>query len=263
MDLGISGRVAVVGGGSSGLGLAAANRLAGEGCHLLLWARDGDRARDAAKAIAERTGQRVDSLAADANDPESAATVADHALATFGHVDILVLNAGGPSAGDPTTTTSEQLRAGLQLLTATPIELANRLLPGMRERGWGRVVAILSWGVREPIPNLTLSNVGRSGLAAWLKTASRWVAADGVTVNGVLPGRFGTPRIRELDEARAARESRPLEHVQSDARRSVPARRDGNPDELGALVAFLASEPAGYINGALIPVDGGMLQSLG
>jgi 3-oxoacyl-[acyl-carrier protein] reductase len=263
MDFGISGRVAVVGGGSSGLGLAAATRLAQEGCDLLIWARNDVRVRDVAARLANETGRRVEPLAADAASAESATIVANAALQRFGHVDILVLNAGGPPAGDPTTTSPQDLEHGLQLLTTTPVELANRLLPGMRERGWGRVIAILSWGVREPIPNLTLSNMGRGALAAWLKTASRWVAADGVTVNGVLPGRFGTPRIRELDEVRATRESRPVEHVQAEARSAVPARRDGDPDELGALIAFLASEPAAYINGALVPVDGGMLQSLG
>jgi 3-oxoacyl-[acyl-carrier protein] reductase len=263
MDLGIRGRVAVVGGGSSGLGLAAARRLAQEGCDLLIWARDEARVRTVAATLAAETGRRVEALAADASSAGSARAVAEAALERFGHVDILVLNAGGPPAGDPTTTTSQDIETGLQLLTATPVELANLLLPGMRERHWGRVVAILSWGVREPIPNLTLSNMGRGALAAWLKTASRWVAADGVTVNGVLPGRFSTPRIRELDEARASRESRPVAHVQEEARSAVPARRDGEPDELGALVAFLASEPAAYINGTLVPVDGGMLHSLG
>jgi 3-oxoacyl-[acyl-carrier protein] reductase len=263
MDLGIRERVAVVGGGSSGLGLAAARRLAQEGCDLLIWARDEARVQATAANLARETGRRVEALAADAAVPGSAATVATAAIERFGHVDILVLNAGGPPAGDPTTTSSRDIEAGLQLLTTTPVELANRLLPGMREHKWGRVVAVLSWGVREPIPNLTLSNMGRGALAAWLKTASRWVGADGVTVNGVLPGRFGTPRIRELDEVRASRESRSVEEVQAEARSGVPARRDGDPDELGAVIAFLASEPAGYINGALVPVDGGMLHSLG
>lgn len=263
MDLGIGGRIAVVGGGRSGLGLASARRLAQEGCDLLIWAREEARLRETARQLGDETGRRVEAVAADASDPHAADLVADAALERFGHVDILVLNAGGPPAGDPTATTVEQLNDGLRLLTVTPIALANRLLPDMRERGWGRIVAILSWGVREPIPNLTLSNVGRSRLAAWLKTASRWVAKDGVTVNGVLPGRFATPRIKELDELRAARESRPVDAIQAEARSGVPARRDGDPDELGALVAFLASVPASYITGALLPVDGGMLQSLG
>ena len=124
-------------------------------------------------------------------------------------------------------------------------------------------MAILSWGVREPIPALTLSNVGRGALAAWIKTASRWVGTDGVTINGVLPGRFATPRIAELDHARAKRENRDAADIQRESLANVPVGRDGDPDELGALVAFLASQPAGYITGSFMPVDGGMLQSLG
>jgi 3-oxoacyl-[acyl-carrier protein] reductase len=199
----------------------------------------------------------------DASDPDAANAVADRALADFGHVDILVLNSGGPPAKGPTDVDPELLQSALQLLTVTPIALTNRLLPAMRERGWGRVIAILSWGVREPIPGIVLSNAGRSAMAAWLKTASRAVGGDGVTFNGVLPGRFGTPRIAELDEGRATREGRPVEHVRADALADVPAGRDGDPDELGSLVAYLASEAAAYVNGAFIPIDGGMLRSLG
>jgi len=263
MDLGISGRVAVVGGGSSGLGLACARRLAAEGCDLLIWARTETGLAAAAADLAKASGRRVETLVADASQTDAAQLVAARALDAFGRVDILVLNAGGPTPSDPTQTTAEQLRAAYQLLTVTPIELANALLPGMRENHWGRIVAILSWGVREPISALTLSNVGRSALAAWMKTASRWVGPDGVTVNGVLPGRFATPRIAELDHARAKREDRHPADIQREALANVPVGRDGAPDELGAVVAFLASEPAAYVNGTLVPVDGGMLQSLG
>lgn len=263
MDLGIAGRVAVVGGGSSGLGLACARRLSQEGCDLFLWARSAGGLATAAQELAAVSGRRVETFVADASHPAAAPAVAARALELFGHVDILVLNAGGPPPSDPTRTTAEQLHLAYQLLTVTPIELANALLPNMRERGWGRIVAILSWGVREPIPAVSLSNVGRSGLAAWLKTASRWVAQEGVTINGVLPGRFATPRITELDQERARREGRDPADVQREALATVPVGRDGRPDELGAAVAFLASVPAAYVNGSFMPVDGGMLQSLG
>ncbi len=257
MDLGISGRIAVVGGASSGLGRACATRLAGEGCDLLIWARGRDRLEATARELRLSSGRRVETLAVDAGDPDAANTVAGRALADFGHVDILVLNSGGPPAMGPAEADPELLRAALQLLTVTPIALANRLLPAMRERGWGRVIAILSWGVREPIPGIVLSNVGRSALAAWLKTASRTVGGEGVTFNGVLPGRFGTPRITELDEGRAAREGRPVEYVRAEALAEVPAGRDGDPDELGALVAYLASEPAAFMTGSVVVIDGG------
>jgi 3-oxoacyl-[acyl-carrier protein] reductase len=176
---------------------------------------------------------------------------------------MLVLNAGGPPASDPTVFDAAALAAAIQLLVTTPVELATRLLPGMRERRWGRIVALMSWGVREPLPGLVLSNIGRSGLAAWLKTTSRRVAAEGVTLNGVLPGRFATPRIDALDKLAAERSGRDVAQVQADGRAEIPAGRDGDPDELGSLVAYLCSEPAGYLTGAFIPVDGGLLRSLG
>ena len=132
----------------------------------------------------------------------------------------------------------------------------------MRERSWGRVVSILSSGVRQPIPDLVYSNAGRSALAAWLKTTAREVARDGVTVNGVMPGRIATPRIHELDTGRAEREGTSEEEVREGHLRTIPAARYGEPAELGALVAFLASERASYITGQLIAVDGGLIGSL-
>jgi len=263
MDLGIEGRVAIIGGASSGLGRASAARLVTEGCDVLLWARRAEPLAETARELRRHSQGRVETLVADAADPSSAELVARRALEAFGRVDIVVLNAGGPPPTDPTATDPSAMRSALQLLVGTPVELTTRLLPGMRERRWGRIVAILSWGVREPIPSIVLSNVGRSGLAAWLKTTSRHVAADGVTLNGVLPGRFATPRTVALDKGRAERESRDLALVQADGRAEIPAGRDGDPDELGSLVAYLCSEPAAYLNGAFIPVDGGLLRSMG
>lgn len=261
MDLGISGRRAVVGGATSGLGRASAEALAADGCDLFLWSRSDERLQAAATEIRDAYDVRVEWIAADASDPTAAATVADAALAG-GQVDILVSNAGGPPPTDPTATEPETWHRTFQLLAATPIDLASRLLPPMRERGWGRIVAILSSGVRQPIRELVYSNANRSALAAWLKTTSGVVAPDGVTVNGVMPGRIATPRITELDGGRAAAEGVPEEEIRARYLAAIPAGRYGKPDELGPLVAFLASERAAYITGQLVAVDGGQMAGL-
>lgn len=262
MDLGLRGRNALVGGASSGLGRACADALAAEGCSLLVWSRGEERLRAVADDLRSRHGVTVHDFVADAAAPDAAASVADEAKARLDTVDILVLNAGGPPTTDPTATDPDEWRRVLQLLTITPVDLASRLLPGMRERGWGRIVADLSSGVRQPIDELVYSNAGRSALAAWLKTTARNVAADGVTVNGVLPGRISTPRVSELDQGRAAREGRTEEEVRADNLRTMPAGRYGRPEELGALVAFLASEQASYITGQFVAVDGGLIAGM-
>ena len=261
MDLGLRGRTAVVGGATSGLGRASAEALAAEGCRLLLWSRREDALATVARELRETHGVEADHVAADATDGSAAAIVAE-AAERFGAPDILVSNAGGPPTVDPTATDREAWDRAFQLLAKTPIELATRLLPGMRQRGWGRVVAILSSGVRQPIPELVYSNAGRSALAAWLKTTARAIAADGVTVNGVMPGRIATPRIHELDSARAERDGTTEDAVRAAHLATIPAGRYGEPAELGLLVAFLASERASYITGQLIAVDGGLIAGL-
>jgi 3-oxoacyl-[acyl-carrier protein] reductase len=261
MDFGLHGRTAVIGGATSGLGRASAAALAAEGCNLLLWSRRSDALAATAGELRETHGIEVAHVATDAADPAAAATVAA-AAAEFAPIDILVSNAGGPPTTDPTATDPEGWQRAFQLLAATPIELATRLLPGMRERGWGRIVAILSSGVRQPIPDLVYSNAGRSALAAWLKTTARTVASDGVTVNGVMPGRIATPRIHELDAGRAEREATSEEAVRAGHIATIPAGRYGEPAELGALVAFLASERASYVTGQLVAVDGGLIAGI-
>ena len=261
MDLGLRGRIAVVGGATSGLGRASAEALAAEGCDLLIWSRSDERLAATAAELSATHRVRVAHVAADALDPGAADVVAA-AASDVGPIDIVITNAGGPPTVDPTATDPEGWRRAFQLLAATPIELATRLLPGMRERSWGRVVSILSSGVRQPIPDLVYSNAGRSALAAWLKTTAREVARDGVTVNGVMPGRLATPRIHELDSGRAGREGTTEEEVRAAHLRTIPAARYGEPVELGALVAFLASERASYVTGQLIAVDGGLIAGL-
>jgi 3-oxoacyl-[acyl-carrier protein] reductase len=262
MDLGLTGRTALVGGASSGLGRASAMGLAAEGCRLAIWSRGTDGLAAVAVELRDRFGAEVAVLEGDAGEPGTGARIAAEAQAALGAIDIVVLNAGGPPPVDPTRTDAAGWTRAFQLLAITPIELATALLPRMRERRWGRVVAILSSGVRQPIADLVYSNAGRGALAAWLKTTARAVAADGVTVNGVLPGRLDTPRIESLDRGRAERTGESVETIRAQHLAAIPAGRYGRPEELGSLVAYLSSERASYQTGTFTAVDGGLIVGL-
>lgn len=263
MELGLHGRAVVVGGASRGLGRAVAMALAVEGCRLMLWSRGGERLEETAREVrAARRGAQVHTIGADASDPDAPQAVADATLEALGRADVLVLNAGGPPPVDSSNTDPEEWRRSLQLLAITPIELATRLLPGMRAAGWGRIVGILSSTIRQPVPNLVYSTAGRSALAAWMKTTAAAVAGEGVTINGVLPGRLDTDRVKELDRALAEGEGGTYEQVRARSEGSIPAGRYGDPAELAAVVTFLCSERASYVTGAFLPVDGGLIQVL-
>lgn len=253
----------MVGGGSSGLGRAIATQLATQGCDLLLWARDeASLAGTAADLRAAHPELTVHVFAADATDPNAASEVASAAERLLGGVDILVLNAGGPPAAPADGTDPDEWRTALQLLTVTPIELTTRLLPAMRRADWGRVVAVLSSGVREPLPDLSYSNSGRVALAAWLKTVAAAVAADGVTVNGVIPGRIDTARVAFLDDKRASKRGVPVREIREASEAAIPMGRYGRPDEFGAVVGFLSSEAASYVTGTFVSCDGGQAKGI-
>lgn len=261
MNVGLKGRRALVGGATGGLGSAIADALAAEGCELVLWARDPVRLDEAARGLRERHGAEVVTVAADASTPAAAAAVVE-VVEEAGGVDVAVLNGGGPPPVDPLATTADGWRDALQMLLLTPVAIATALLPAMAERRYGRVVAVFSSGIREPIPHLVYSNAGRSALASWLKTVSRPLAPQGVTVNGLVPGRIATARIASLDEARANREGILVDAVRSESLAQIPAGRYGEPAEFAAAAIFLCSAAAAYVTGTLLTVDGGMVRSV-
>ena len=262
MEMGLRGRGALVGGASRGLGRACAEELAALGCRLVLWARGAEALNAAADDLRDRYDAEVHTAAADAADPDAPASLVHQAQQALGRVDILVLNQGGPPPVDPMATDPEGWRVAFQSLAVTPIAIATAVLPAMREQRWGRIVAILSSTIRQPIPNLVYSTGGRLALAGWMKTAAVAVAKDGVTINGVLPGRLDTERVAELDAGRAQADRRTAEEVRAASEASIPVGRYGRPEELASVVAFLCSDRAGYVTGAFVPVDGGLLQTL-
>jgi 3-oxoacyl-[acyl-carrier protein] reductase len=257
VDLGLRGRVAFVAASTGGLGWAVASALASEGARVVVTGRRGDRVRELAAGLDGALG-----LELDLTDPGSVTRALDLTRRDLGPIDVLVLNSGGPAAGGAAATDVEDLTRAAELLLHPHQRLLTAVVPGMRERGWGRVIAIGSSGVQQPIPNLALSNSLRAALAGLLKTLASEVAADGVTVNMVLPGRIATDRVAKLDEAAAARTGRSLDDVQRASRARIPAGRYGDPDEFGAIAAFLCSDPASYVTGSQIRVDGGMIAHL-
>lgn len=249
MDFGVQGRVALVGAASKGIGRAIAVELAAEGARVAISSRSPERIERAAAEIGAR-GYAWDSADLDAVPALVGAVESD-----LGPIDILVTNTGGPPGGeDPLGFSREDWEAAHRDLVLSPIALIERVLPGMRERGFGRILNVSSSSVREPIPTLMLSSVHRAGMSGALKTLAQRVAADGVTLNTVLPGRIATDRVYENAGSREAAEKA--------ARETIPAGRLGTPEEFAAMAAFLCSERASYVTGEAITVDGGLTRSV-
>jgi 3-oxoacyl-[acyl-carrier protein] reductase len=247
MDLGIGGRRAAVAASSKGLGFAIASALAAEGVHVALCGRDGDRVEAAARSI----GNGAIPLVADVSTPDGARRFVVDARGALGGVDILVANAGGPPPGTFESTELEAYPAALDLNLLSVVAMCKEAVPEMREGRWGRILAVTSIAVRQPIGNLILSNTARAGTTGFLKTLSREVAAEGITVNSLQPGLFGTERLQELYGG-------DLE----EAAVGIPCGQVGRPEDFGAVAAFLCSEHARYLTGAAIQVDGGSYAGL-
>jgi 3-oxoacyl-[acyl-carrier protein] reductase len=235
MDLGIDGRVALVTAASKGLGRSTALALASEGVKVGICARGADALADTERAIKDRGGE-VLAMVADVTEPSQPARLVEAVTSRFGGLDILVANAGGPPPGGPLDVSDEQIVAALNDNLLTSVRLVRSSVPWMRHAGWGRIALITSWTIKTPRPNLALSNLARTGLWAWAKTAASQLASDHITINTVAPGTHATERGlavgHDLD-------------------------RMGDPDDFGRIVAFVCSESAGFINGSVITVDGG------
>lgn len=258
MNLGLEGKVALVCGASRGLGRAIAAELAAEDATLAICSRDAGRLGAAAAEL----GPDVLAVPADLSVAGEPTRVVEATLERFGHLDVLVANTGGPPAGSHDTLALADWDAATALLLRSTVELTAAALPGMKERGWGRVLVVTSVAVKQPVDNLILSNSLRAAVTGYAKTLSREVAMQGITVNTILPGYTATERVTDLNRANAGREGVEPEEIQARLEASIAMGRLAEPEEFAALAAFLASERASYITGAAIAVDGGWVRGL-
>jgi 3-oxoacyl-[acyl-carrier protein] reductase len=248
VDLGLEGKVALVTGASQGIGFGIAKELAGEGARVAI----SSRTREKIDAAAEQIGAR--GYVHDTTDLDSAPALVEAVEGDLGPVDVLVTNTGGPPGGNPLEFTREQWEAAHRELVVAAIEMIQLVVPGMRERGFGRVLSISSSAAKEPIPGLLLSSAHRPGLLGAFKLLAKELAGDGITLNTILPGRIATDRISHLHGS--------IEKAEEVAREQIPARRLGTAEEIAAAAAFLCSERASYITGTTLLVDGGLTNSL-
>jgi 3-oxoacyl-[acyl-carrier protein] reductase len=262
MDLGLKGKRALVMGASKGLGRSIADALAAEGAAVVVSGRDQASLDKVAAELKAAGASAAHGVVADVAKGEQMDHLADEAVRLLGGVDILVLNHGGPPPCIASEITDAALHTWFEHIVASPIRIANRLIPAMRQRKWGRVLVVGSSGMQHPIPNLALSNTLRSAIWGWLKTYSGEVAKDGVTMNIIAPGSIMTDRIVQNAESRAAKAGSTVEAELGKMADEIPAGRIGTPAEFGATGAFLVSEQAGYITGSMVRVDGGRVRSM-
>jgi 3-oxoacyl-[acyl-carrier protein] reductase len=262
MDFGLKGRVAIVAAASKGLGCAVATEFAKEGCEVAICARTPADLERTANEIGKASGRAIFWRALDVSKPEAVTAFVDEVDKKYGRIDICVTNAGGPPAKKFLEISLEDWRAAVELTLLSNVYFAREVLPRMQRNHWGRLITITSVSVKQPIDGLLLSNSLRAGVAGLAKTLANEFAADGITVNNVCPGFTLTDRLEELVEKRAKDTGVDREHAMKNMSAQVPAGRLGRPEEFAALVAFLASERASYINGTTITVDGGLVKGL-
>ena len=258
MDLGLTGKVALVTAASKGMGKASAMGLAAEGARVVMCARTESDLKTAAEDIRAKTKAEVLAVPADVTKKDDVAALVDRATKTFGHIDILVANAGGPPRGYFEDMTDEQWQGAFDVSLLSVVRLVRAVLPSMKARRWGRILTIQSVSVKQPIPELLLSNAVRPGVAGMMKTLAGQLGKDGITVNTVCPGKIMTDRF--LGGQKISGLSR--EEYLARAVEDVPVRRIGTPEEFANVIVFLASERASYVTGVSVQVDGGLVRGL-
>lgn len=262
MDLGLRGKVALVAAASRGLGRAVAEELAREGASIVMCARGKDALDAAAADIRSATGANIVSVPADVSRPEDVTRLVKTATDELERIDILVSNAGGPPSGLFESLGPDKWDDAIRLTLLSTVNLCRAVVPGMKERRWGRIINVTSITVKQPVDGLMLSNSLRAGVTGFARTLANEVARDGITVNNILPGFTRTRRVEELAAATAKREGISVEDAIKRSEADIPMRRLGEPREFSALAAFLASERASYITGTSIQVDGGWIRSI-
>jgi 3-oxoacyl-[acyl-carrier protein] reductase len=256
MDLELKGKRAIVMAASRGLGFAAAVGLAREGCRLVICSRDRDRIDEAAQAIHRDTGADVRAIAADVSSAHEATRLVETAVDAYGGLEIVVHNAGGPPAGETLAMTEPQWQKAFEQNLLSFTRIVHAAVPEMKKAGYGRILTIASSSIKQPIPNLALSNALRAGVWGLAKTLSRELAPQGILVNVIAPGRIQTERIEELDRANAEKTGKSLDDVRRASVASIPLGRLGSPEEFANVIVFLASARASYVTGQAITVDG-------
>ncbi len=258
MDLGLKGKVAIVAGSSKGLGKAVALELAREGASVVICSRNETALLEAAQEIGTQTGMQVLALPADVAKPADVESLVSRTVARFGRVDILVNNAGGPPPGTFETLGDEEWAKAIELNLLSAVRLSRAVLPHMKKAGGGRIINITSLAAKEPMDGLILSNSARAGVLGLAKTMSQELGKYNITVNSVLPGWHLTDRVAQTQKFKSEQQKRPIEEIQAEVTKSIPLGRMGQPEDLAAAVAFLASDRAGYISGVALLVDGGL-----
>jgi 3-oxoacyl-[acyl-carrier protein] reductase len=262
MDLGLKNKVALVAAASQGLGRASAFALAQEGAQLVICSRNGTAIRKTAEEISAKTGVKVVPVVADVSRKEDLTSFVQAAIKEFGTVHVLVNNAGGPPTGQIMKVPDEEWARGVQLTLMSVIRLIREVLPHMEKQHWGRIISIVSIVAKQPIDDLLISSTLRPGLLGLTKVLSNQYAKHDITINTICPGLILTKRQEELSASRAADKKMSLEDYLADNAKMIPAGRLGRPEEIGNVVAFLASEQASYINGANLLVDGGSAKGI-